>query len=122
VRRTRVILLVHPEDENRVTLQVVLRREGYAIVEAADAMEAHEQIRHSVPDLIITEMRLPRVSGGELVRTVRSDRSYPRVRVLALGDEATRAEAEGAGVDVFQATPVSPDQLVRLVTSLIGRA
>jgi CheY-like chemotaxis protein len=105
-----------------VTLQVVLKREGYAIIEAADATEALEQIRHGVPDLIITEMRLPRVAGGELIRTIRSDRSYPRVRVLAIGDKVSRSEAEAAGADIFQPNPVTPEQMVRLVTSMIGRA
>jgi len=103
-------------------MQVVLKREGYAIIEAADATEALEQIREAVPDLIITEMRLPRVAGSELIRTIRNDQSYPRVRVLAIGDESNQAEAEAAGADVFQATPVKPTPLIRRVTSLIGRA
>jgi two-component system, OmpR family, response regulator len=103
-------------------MQVVLKREGYAIIEAADATEALELIRDAVPDLIITEMRLPRVAGGELIRTIRNDRSYPRLRVLAIGDGSIQEEAEAAGADVFQATPVTPSPLVKLVTSLIGRA
>ncbi|MGQ0562859.1 MAG: response regulator [Gemmatimonadota bacterium] len=122
MRRRRVILLVHPQDENRVTWQVVLKREGYAIVEAVDAAGALEVIRDSVPDLVITEMRLPRNSGGDLIRTIRGDTSFPRLRVLALGDEAARAEALAAGADAYATVPVPPKQLVKLVASLIGRA
>lgn len=122
MRRTRIILLVHPQDEKRVTLQVVLKREGYGIIEAADAQEALEQIRDSVPDLVITEMRLPRGAGVELIRTIRSDRSYPRVRIIALGEESNRADADAAGADIFQVESGTPEQMVRLVASLIGRA
>ena len=103
-------------------LQVVLKREGYAIIEAADATEALEQIRDTVPDLIITEMRLPRISAGELIRTIRNDSSYPRLRVLAIGEKSSQADAEAAGADAFHATPITPSQVVKLVTSLIGRA
>lgn len=103
-------------------MQVVLKREGYAVIEAADATDALELIREAVPDLIITEMRLPRVSGCELIRTIRHDSSYPRLRVLAVGDAASKAEADAAGADVFQVSPLTAVQIVKLVTSLIGRA
>ncbi|MGQ0815204.1 MAG: response regulator [Gemmatimonadota bacterium] len=122
MRRSRVILLVHSQDENRVTLQVVLKREGYVVLEATDASSALEQIRESVPDLVITEMRLPRASGGELIRTIRSDSSYPRLRVLAVGDESARADAEAAGADGFQIVPATPKNLIKAVVNLIGRA
>jgi CheY-like chemotaxis protein len=103
-------------------MQVVLKREGYAVIEAADATDALELIREAVPDLIITEMRLPRVSGCELIRTIRNDSSYPRPRVLAVGDPASRFEADAAGADAFQVSPLTAVQIVKQVTSLIGRA
>ena len=120
--QSRLILLVHPEDAIRVTLQVVLKREGYTVLEATDGSAALEHIREGVPDLVITEMRLPRTSGAELIRTIRNDKSYPRLRVIAIGDEATRQDAEAAGADEFCLEPVSPQQLTKAVVALIGRA
>lgn len=116
------ILLVHPEDETRVTFQVVLKREGYTVLEAPDVQTAHEYIREQVPDLVITQMRLRRGAGAELIRTIRSDKSYPRLGIIAIGEEAARAEALSAGADVFCKVPVRPAQLARQVQGLIGRA
>lgn len=117
-----VILLVHATDESRVTFQVVLKREGYTVLEAPDAHGALEQIRERVPDLVITAMRLPRISGAELIRTIRNDKSYPRLRVIAIGETTTRADAEAAGADRFCAVPLTPQQLTKAVVELIGRA
>lgn len=117
-----VILLVHPTDESRVTFQVVLKREGYTVLEAPDASGALEQIRERVPDLVITAMRLPRISGAELIRTIRNDKSYPRLRVIAIGDATTQEDAEAAGADRFCVVPLTPQQLAKAVLGLIGRA
>jgi CheY-like chemotaxis protein len=121
VRSTRVILLVHPQDENRATLQVMLRREGYTVIEAADVMGALEQIRESVPDLVVTAMRLPRSPGSELIRTIRSDTSYPWLKVLALGESGSQAQAEAAGADTFVVWPGKPERVVAEATRMLGR-
>lgn len=105
-----------------MTFQVVLRREGYVVLEATNASDAMEQIRDSEPDLLITELRLARMSGEELIRMIRADDAYNSLRIIALGSEAVRRDANAAGADDFQATPLAPEQLVRAVTALIGRA
>ena len=122
MRRSRVILLVHPDDGIRVTYQVVLRREGYVVLEATNTSEALEQIKESVPDLLITQTLLPRLDGVKLIRLIRSDQGDQPLRILALGAESAKRDATAAGADDFQETPVAPEQLVRAVTSLIGRA
>lgn len=121
VRRTRVILLVHPQDENRATLEVLLRREGHVVIQADDAMAALEQIRHSVPDLVVTNMRLPRAGGSELIRTIRSDTSYPRLKVVALGDANSQKDAELAGADAFTVWPASAGGVLAVVRGILGR-
>ena len=122
MRRSRVILLVEPDEGSRVTFQVVLKREGFVVLEATNASETLEQIRESVPDLLITEMRLPRTSGTKLIRMIRGEESHRNLRILAIGNESARRDATAAGADGFQATPVAPEQLVKAVTGLIGRA
>lgn len=121
MRRTRVILLVHPQDENRATLEVLLRREGYAVIQADDAMGALEQIRESLPDLVMTHMKLPRAGGSELIRTIRSDTSYPRLRVVALGGRDTQGEAERSGADAFEVWPASAGGVLAVVRGILGR-
>ena len=118
---TRVILLVHPQDENRATLEVMLKRQGYTVIEATDVMGALEQIRESVPDLVVTCMRLPRSRGSELIRTIRSDTSYPWLKVVALGDSPSQADADAAGADAFVVWPGKAQRVVAEATRMLGR-
>jgi CheY-like chemotaxis protein len=122
VRRSLTILLVDHDDRNRVTFQVVLRREGYELLEAVDTAGALETVRDAAPDLIIASMNLARNSSLELLRTVRSDGAYKDVRILAVGEASARADALAEGADAFLETNANPQQLVKTVADLIGRA
>lgn len=119
MRRRRVVLLVHPDEHARVRYQVVLKREGYVVLEAADLGAALAALHESPPELVITAMKLPRSSGAELIRTLRTDYDMP---VLALGNDADRADALASGAAEFEAVPLGADQLVKTVIRLIGRA
>lgn len=120
--RRRVILVVQPQDENRVTLAVMLRREGYVVIEADDVQGALELIRDNAPALVVTHARLTRGSGAELVRTLRTDQADPRLRVLAVGASDQRDDLERAGADGFIVLPSAPEQVVRLIVQEVGRA
>ena len=122
MRSSRVILLVEPDDRIRVTFQVVLKREGFVVLEATNAVDALEQVREAEPELVVTDMRLPRSSGAKLIRTIRAEAGASPVHVLALGPETTRREALSSGANAFQPTPVAAENLVKAVTTLIGRA
>ena len=122
VRRKHRIVLVHGDDTIRVTLQVILKAEGYVVMAAGNATSALELIREDPPALVITEMKLPRSSGGDFIRLIRSDAGTVAVRVLAIGDASSADDAARAGADVFHTAPIAPAQLVKLVNQLIGRA
>jgi DNA-binding response OmpR family regulator len=105
-----------------VTLQVVLRREGYELLEAVDTAGALETVREATPQLIIASMNLARNSSLELLRTIRSESAYKDVCILAVGEEGTRADALAAGADAFLAADANAQLLVKIVADLIGRA
>ncbi|HUP88636.1 MAG TPA: response regulator [Longimicrobiales bacterium] len=121
MRRQHGIVLVFPDDETRVTLEVILKREGWAVFTTDSGPDALELIHDSMPVLVITEMRLPRGNGLELIRTVRSEDRLSALRIIATGEEASREEAVGAGADLFVAVPAAPHQLARSVVQLVGR-
>ena len=121
MRHQHGILLVFPNDETRVTLEVILKREGWAIFTTDSGPDALELIHDSMPVLVITDMRLPRGNGLELIRTVRSEESLAGLRIIATGEETSREEAEGAGADLFVVAPAAPHQLARSVVQLVGR-
>ncbi len=122
MRSKHRIVLVHGDDTIRVTLQVILKAEGYVVMDARTASSALELIREDPPELVITEMKLPRSSGGDFIRLIRSDADTAGVCVLAIGDAGSADDAARAGADMFHTAPITPAQLVKLVNQLIGRA
>ena len=115
------IVLIFPDDETRVTLEVILKREGWAVFTTDSGPDALELIHDTMPVLIVTEMRLPRGSGLEIIRTVRSEERLSALRIIAIGEEASREEAMAAGADVFTTAPAAPHQVARSVVQLLGR-
>jgi DNA-binding NtrC family response regulator len=106
-------VLVVDDDENlrRVT-QVQLEQAGFRATTAADGAEALGILQKSVPDLVITDLKMPGISGMDLLRRIRSD--YPDVPVVmltAFGTVESAVEAMKAGAYDYLTKPVHPDEL-----------
>jgi DNA-binding NtrC family response regulator len=113
------ILIVDDEPGQRELLESLLRRHGFGTVCAASGAEALDQVRQSVPDLIVSDVRMPGMSGLELLRAVREiAATVPFLVVTAYADlrDAVSAIREGA-VDYLE-KPLDFQE----VLSCIGRA
>jgi diguanylate cyclase (GGDEF)-like protein len=73
------ILIVDDEEDKRRLLVVALRLEGYGVITARDGQEALEIVESFMPDLVITDVRMPRMDGFELARAIRLN---PRTRFV----------------------------------------
>jgi diguanylate cyclase (GGDEF)-like protein len=73
------VLVADDEDEKRRLLQVALQLEGYNVIIAADGREALDLVEATQPDLVITDVRMPRMDGFELARAIRAN---PRTRFV----------------------------------------
>lgn len=76
------ILLVDDEPVLRYTAEMILKREGYDVSTAADGYDALAQLRHIVPDIIISDLNMPRMSGFELFKIVRI--RFPHIPLIAM--------------------------------------
>lgn len=120
----RRILLI---DDSRTTLEVLrvhLMNRGYEFVTAGDADEAFAIAQKSAPDLIISDLAMPGVSGLDLCKKIRKTpglKSIPFVVVTAKKEDAVRRDAFAAGVDGFLRKPIDSDRLQQLVTELLNR-
>jgi chemosensory pili system protein ChpA (sensor histidine kinase/response regulator) len=90
------------------------------VVEAGDGVGALEMMQETTPDIVVTDLALPRMDGFELVQRMRADERLRHVPVIALSgfsgsDYETRARA--AGSDVVLQKPCLPDDLARAVES-----
>lgn len=114
------ILIVDDEASIRKYLAVTLGDGGYRVVEAADGVEALEQVHAERPDLVITDIIMPRMNGFEFVRRLRSDPAVARTSVVFITAvfyaEETRSLAQECGVTQLIPKPFKPDQVLSAVS------
>jgi DNA-binding NarL/FixJ family response regulator len=120
----QTVLIVDHDERSRTVLADALRRLGATIVEAAnfeDALMAAERRR---PDLAITEVLLPTISGYELCRCLK-ERYGPELPVVFVSGERTQPADRVAGLligaDDYLVKPVQPDELLARVRRLMPR-
>ncbi len=116
-----VALICDDEPQLRELMRVALG-EGYSTVEAEDAHGALEAARREPPAVILIDLMLPGRSGIELLQDLRREHALatvPVVVVSAWADDDRRREAEDAGATAFVPKPFDPDELARLVASLV---
>lgn len=120
---TRRILVVDDEPSIVVSLEWLMRREGYQVEVAVDGEEALRAIERAPPDLVILDVMLPRVNGFEVCQRVRADPRRAGLRILMLsakGRESEIARGLGAGADAYVTKPFSTRDLVARIRELLG--
>ena len=108
------ILICEDEEILLTALKFRLQKQGYELFLAADGKEARELIEKEKPDLIVTDIDVPKISGMELISLVRNDMemSVPIVIIAPLENESIILEAMQKGADDFVTKPFKPVELV----------
>jgi len=110
------ILVVDDEQTQRAILAEVLRDEGYLVIEAADGETALQRVRGGGVDLILTDVRMPGISGEELLVKVREERPHLPVLLITAHDTVEQAVAAmQAGAFSYIAKPINLDGLLAQV-------
>jgi CheY-like chemotaxis protein len=115
----RRILVVDDEPCIRDVFEELLQREGYEVATAEDGFDALLKLRQFLPDLIISDLNMPRMSGFEFLSVVR--RRFPKVLVIASsGAYRSRVVPTGVLADAFFAKGQEPTRaLLNSVTDLL---
>ena len=108
------ILICEDEEILLTALKFRLQKQGDELFLAADGKEARELIEKEKPDLIVTDIDVPKISGMELISLVRNDMemSVPIVIIAPLENESIILEAMQKGADDFVTKPFKPVELV----------
>jgi len=104
------------EDEALIlqTLELKLKKEGYEVIGCVDGLDALQKIDSEQPDLIITDIMMPYMSGLEVVRKVKNDLASKNIPVIVLstmGQENIVEEAFDLGADDYLKKPFSLSEL-----------
>jgi two-component system KDP operon response regulator KdpE len=112
------------DDESNITrvLRRTLAAHRYEVRTAADAESAIDTFRDFAPDLIITDLQLPEMSGIELCREIRKTSQVPIIILSVRGEERAKVEALDAGADDYLTKPFGMDELLARVRAALRRA
>ena len=120
--RTVKVLLVEDEDSFVEALSVGLAHEGFEVTVARDGAEALDLFETSSPDLILLDLMLPKLSGIDVCRQIRSYSSVPIIMVTAKGEEIDAVVALEVGADDYVIKPYRLRELVARMRAVLRRA
>ncbi|MEK9164019.1 MAG: response regulator, partial [Chloroflexota bacterium] len=121
-KETHRILVVDDEPRMIRFIRMNLELEGYAVFEAADGVRALQQVRDTLPDLVILDVMMPELDGFETLQDLREFSSVPVIMLTARGEEDDRVRGLELGADDYVTKPFSPRELVSRVKAVIRRA
>jgi two-component system cell cycle response regulator DivK len=117
----KTVLYVKDNEFNRKIVRHLLGRTSYRLIEAVDGEAGVTTARETVPDLIIMDIQLPKLSGLEATRQLRADPVTAPIPVIVItsfalaGDEE---KAREAGAAAYLAKPYSPRELLQMIRNL----
>jgi len=117
----RNILVVDDEAQIARVLKTTLSARGYGIRIAGDGIQALEEMKSWLPDLIITDLRMPNMDGLELCRRVRTQSQIPIIVLSVKGEETTKVAALDAGADDYVTKPFGVNELLARVRAALRR-
>lgn len=116
------LLIVDDNEGVRHLVSRWLERAGFRVEEASDGAEAVELVRKNPPEVILADIRMPKIDGIELARIVKSE--FPQVKIIlmtAYSSPQTIAQAKREGVDDYLEKPFTKDQVERMALDIISR-
>lgn len=115
----RSVLVVDDEPSMRVALTESLRRNGYGVMVAVDGQEALQRLSQTRPWLVLTDMKMPRLGGLDMLREVKRRSPSTKVVVMtAYGTVESAVEAMKQGASDFLLKPFAAEALERVLTKL----
>lgn len=118
------LLIVDDEPNLLRAVDAVLRNEGFETSTARSGREALLSVAQNIPDLIVSDVRMPGMDGYALARRLRSSPTYaliPIVFLSAKDEMRDRIEGFRSGVDVYLTKPFEPDELVAVIKNILQR-
>src|SRR5262245_25830116 len=115
------VLLVEDEDSFIDALTVGLKREGFRVTVARDGAEALDLFETSAPDLVLLDVMLPKVSGIDVCREIRSRSSVPIIMVTAKSAEIDTVVGLEVGADDYITKPYRLRELVARIRAVLRR-
>ena len=117
------VLIADDEPNIVISLEFLMKREGYEVSVARDGQTALDAIVRDRPDLVLLDVMMPGKSGFDICQAVRADESLATVKILMLtakGRDTDLAKGTALGADAYMTKPFSTKELAARVRELLG--
>ena len=117
------VLIADDEPNIVISLEFLMKREGYDVSIARDGQQALDAIRRLRPDLVLLDVMMPARSGLEVLQAVRADEALVGTRILMLtakGRETDIAKGMALGADAYMTKPFSTRELAERVRRMLS--
>ena len=117
------ILLVEDTASERQLMMQYLQEAGHLIIDAGNGTEALEKLQSAKPDVVVTDVVMPGMSGLELCRNLKKNPSTKDLPVIACSSKDQDLDKMWAlkqGIDVYVTKPYSKEEILSAVASAIG--
>ena len=116
------ILIADDEPNILISLEYLMKREGFDVRVARDGQEALDAVAADCPDLLLLDVMMPRKSGFDVCQALRADERYSALRILMLtakGRDTDLAKGLALGADGYMTKPFSTRELVERVKAML---
>ncbi|MBG6072908.1 MULTISPECIES: response regulator transcription factor [unclassified Polaromonas] len=117
------ILVADDEPNIVISLEYLMKREGYTVLVARDGQEALDMIARDRPDLVLLDVMMPKKSGFEVCQAVRASEALQATKILMLtakGRDTDLAKGLALGADAYMTKPFSTRELADKVAEMLG--
>ena len=118
----KTILNVEDNEYNLKIVRQLLSRTSYRLIEAADGEQGVATAHNELPDLILMDIQLPKLSGLEATRRLRADPKTAHIPIIVITSFALSGDSEkakDAGASAYLAKPYSPRELLQMIRKLV---
>lgn len=118
------LLVIDDEPSLLRAVEACLSAEGFEVTMARSGVEALVTVAQTVPDLIVSDVRMPGMSGYELAEQLRASpltALIPIVFLTAKGETGDRIRGFRSGIDAYLIKPFEPDELIAVINGILNR-
>jgi DNA-binding response OmpR family regulator len=119
----KYVLIVDDAPNIVLSLEFLMKKEGYEVYSVSNGEEAMEAIAAKTPDLILLDVMMPRKDGYEVCQELRANQDWNDIKIIMLtakGRDVEREKGLALGADDYVTKPFATQELVRKVKTLLG--
>ena len=114
------ILIAEDNLDSQQLLQTILESEGFIVTAASDGKKAIDMLHEIKPDILVTDLMLPAVSGGDLIRHVRNTAELAQIPIVVISAYSDHYESDAlaVGANIVLKKPLDSDVLIDTIRRL----